>query len=72
MTQACENCRFFGPCIEEWKWTDASFADKGRCRRYAPSASNFPQEVRKSDWCGEYEPAGSGWTVTVPLPEPTT
>lgn len=56
-SECCGNCRFFGRGYEQWKWTAPEYANKGRCRRYAPSSNYMQQEIRKDEWCGDYEPA---------------
>jgi hypothetical protein len=46
----CWMCRWYDP-----KHVGAN--PSGFCRRYAPVAGG-PPEVRPTDWCGEFEPAG--------------
>lgn len=43
-TYACSTCRFFVP----------KDADKGRCRRHAPTMDGYPV-VYPHDWCGDHK-----------------
>lgn len=44
----CKNCKFFQLNKDDKKGV-------GECRKYTPKSPNrFPQ-VKRDDWCGEYE-----------------